>query len=84
MRPTLQIADDNAPNLFALGDVAETGANKAARPGMVQAKLVARNIVRLIEGKKEELETYTFDPPAIHMTLGIVSDHRYWWPAASP
>jgi apoptosis-inducing factor 2 len=73
VRQTLQIADDSAPNVFALGDVADTGANKAARPGTAQAKVVARNIVRLIEGKTEELETYTFDSPAIHLTLGIVS-----------
>ncbi|KAF8516081.1 FAD/NAD-P-binding domain-containing protein [Gautieria morchelliformis] len=71
VRPTLQIADDSTPNLFTLGDIAETGANKAARPGMVQAKIVARNIVRLIEGKGEELETYKFDPPEIHLTLGM-------------
>jgi NADH dehydrogenase FAD-containing subunit len=71
--PTLQIIDDSHPNIFALGDIADTGANKAARPGMVQAQVVARNIVRLIEGKAGELESYTYDPPAIHLTLGIVS-----------
>ena len=74
MRPTLQVSDSSAPNIFAVGDIAATGANKAARPGIAQAKVVARNIRRLIDGKAEELETYTFDPPGIHLTLGIVSD----------
>lgn len=92
VQPTLQIADSNVPNVFAVGDIADTGANKAARPGMVQANVVARNIVRLIERQSQNskgerdggresrtesgsgaLETYTFDAPAIHLTLGIVS-----------
>ena len=29
---TLQIADENYPNIFAIGDVANTGAHKAAKP----------------------------------------------------
>lgn len=71
--PTLQIADHASPNVFALGDIADTGANKAARPGNQQAELVARNIVRLIEGKGEDLDIYKYDTPAIHLSLGIVS-----------
>ncbi|EMC93590.1 hypothetical protein BAUCODRAFT_26843 [Baudoinia panamericana UAMH 10762] len=68
--PTLQISDHDHPNVFALGDIADTGAHKAARPGMGQAALVARNIMHLI--KKEPLEDYAAsDPPAIHMSLGI-------------
>ncbi|KAJ4476478.1 hypothetical protein C8J55DRAFT_517114 [Lentinula edodes] len=61
--PTLQIAspnDHNAtsnssytayPNVFALGDVAHTGAHKAARPGHFQSGVVTRNIQRLIQAK---------------------------------
>ena len=36
------------PHVFAIGDIADTGANKAARPGFAQAEIVARNIARLI------------------------------------
>lgn len=32
VKQTLQIDDDSLPNVFALGDVANTGAHKAARP----------------------------------------------------
>lgn len=57
--PTLQIdssderltgtAYPNYPNVFALGDVADTGAHKAARPGHFQSGVVTRNIQRLIK-----------------------------------
>ncbi|KAJ3807568.1 hypothetical protein F5876DRAFT_79574 [Lentinula aff. lateritia] len=61
--PTLQIASPNDhnstsnssytayPNVFALGDVAHTGAHKAARPGHFQSGVVTRNIQRLIKAK---------------------------------
>ncbi|KAJ8076640.1 hypothetical protein PM082_001063 [Marasmius tenuissimus] len=54
VKPTLQI-DCLAPydNVFAIGDVADTGAHKAARPGGVQAEIVARNIGMLIRAKKQ-------------------------------
>jgi apoptosis-inducing factor 2 len=29
---TLQISDERYPNIFAIGDVADTGAHKAAKP----------------------------------------------------
>lgn len=32
VKPTLQIKDEDLPHVFALGDVADTGAHKAARP----------------------------------------------------
>lgn len=73
MKPTLQVVDKNIPNIFAVGDIAETGANKAARPAMEQARLASRNILQLIQGRPAELENYTFSAPAIHLTLGIVS-----------
>ncbi|KAK1219114.1 hypothetical protein PQX77_018180 [Marasmius sp. AFHP31] len=55
VKPTLQI-DSLAPydNVFAIGDVADTGAHKAARPGGVQAEIVARNIGMLIRAKKRK------------------------------
>lgn len=38
-----------------------------------QAECAARNIVRLIEGQGSELESYTPPPPAIKVSLGLVS-----------
>ena len=70
--PTLQIQDPSLPNVFAIGDVAATGAHKAARPAGRQASLVVENIEHLL--KNETLENYEIiDPPAIHMSLGLVS-----------
>ncbi|RAO69147.1 uncharacterized protein BHQ10_005159 [Talaromyces amestolkiae] len=67
---TLQISDARYPNIFAIGDVAETGAHKAAKPGSKQAALVVRNIQHIISN--EPLEEYILsEPPGIHLTLGI-------------
>lgn len=37
-------------NIFALGDVAETGGPKMARAGLLQAEVVRSNILSLIAG----------------------------------
>lgn len=73
VRPTLQIADPQYPKVFALGDVADTGAGKAARPATVQAQIVAENIMSLIKAEDADLKEYKADPPAIHLSLGLVS-----------
>ncbi|TVY44383.1 Fe-regulated protein [Lachnellula occidentalis] len=57
VKPTLQlhsVAESNAQhhNMFSLGDVAETGGPKMARAGMVQADIVQRNILALINGRR--------------------------------
>ncbi|KIJ32823.1 hypothetical protein M422DRAFT_35703 [Sphaerobolus stellatus SS14] len=71
VKPTLQIADPKYPHIFAVGDIANTGAGKAARPAMEQVRVTAANINRLIAGEGEALETYSYGPDAIHLTLGI-------------
>lgn len=77
MKPTLQIVDHRYQNVFAVGDIAESGAAKAARPGSVQAALVADNIKRMIQdrpgGPKLDLQLYRSDPAGIHLSLGLVS-----------
>ncbi|WOO85719.1 Fe-regulated protein 8 [Vanrija pseudolonga] len=70
VQPTLQFKDPAYPNFFAVGDVADTGAHKAARPGAAQAAAAAQNILSLIEGKTPT-ETITVSPGGIHLTLGI-------------
>lgn len=73
VRPTLQFQDARYPNLFAVGDIADTGAHKAARPGGAQAAVAARNVLAMIEGR-EPKEEMVVDPASIHLTLGLVSD----------
>lgn len=72
VRPTLQLLNPQYPHIFALGDVADTGAPKAARPGMMQADVMVQNVLSLIEGKEAEKEIEV-GPAAIHLTLGLVS-----------
>lgn len=70
VRPTLQFADPAYPHLYALGDVADSGAHKAARPGMGQAVVTAKNILAMIQGQ-EPVEKVEISPAAIHLTLGL-------------
>ena len=75
VKPTLQIADAAFPNIFAFGDVADTGAPKMARATMIQSWVVADNIMSLIQGKAPAA-TYKSQRAidgAIKLTLGKVS-----------
>jgi apoptosis-inducing factor 2 len=70
VRRTLQLDGPDFPSIFAVGDVADTGAHKAARPGFGQASMVASNIMHLL--KDEPLDHYNVEGTgAIHLTLGI-------------
>lgn len=71
IRPTMQFLDQQYSNLFAVGDIADTGAQKAARPGSVQAAVIAKNIQAMIEGRSPK-EVFIKGPGAIHLTLGMV------------
>lgn len=70
VKPTLQLADPEYPHIFAVGDIADTGAHKAARPGAAQAAVLAKNVLSMVEGK-ELSEGITITPPALHITLGL-------------
>ncbi|KAH6847104.1 hypothetical protein B0I37DRAFT_374300 [Chaetomium sp. MPI-CAGE-AT-0009] len=70
VRPTMQFADARYPHLFAVGDIADSGAHKAAKPGMVQAAVAARNIASMVAGC-EAMEEMSVTPAAIHLTLGL-------------
>ncbi|KAJ5186116.1 hypothetical protein N7472_010956 [Penicillium cf. griseofulvum] len=70
VRSTMQFLDEQYSNMFAVGDIADTGAQKAARPGSAQAAVVAKNIQALIEGHAVE-DTFVKGPGAIHLTLGM-------------
>ncbi|KXT17517.1 hypothetical protein AC579_3203 [Pseudocercospora musae] len=67
---TLQLHDDTYHNIFAVGDIADTGLHKAAKPGAAQAKVIAKNILSLIQHRKAEAE-YEYSPRAIHLSLGL-------------
>ncbi|KAK1762978.1 FAD/NAD(P)-binding domain-containing protein [Phialemonium atrogriseum] len=73
VKPTLQVAASRAEhgNIFALGDVAETGGPKMARAGFMQAEVVCSNILSMINGE-EPAETYRpiAMEGAIKLTLG--------------
>ncbi|KAL4763449.1 uncharacterized protein BDW70DRAFT_131758 [Aspergillus foveolatus] len=70
IRPTMQFLDDKYPHLFAVGDIADTGLRKAARPGAAQAATVVKNILAMIEGR-QPVEEYPRAPAGIHLTLGL-------------
>ncbi|KAK0669175.1 hypothetical protein QBC41DRAFT_224525 [Cercophora samala] len=69
--PTMQI--EGCRNLFAVGDINDCGAHKAAKPGMVQAGVAARNIAALIRGEEAE-EKLVVAPASIHLTLGLTKN----------
>ncbi|KAF5022519.1 hypothetical protein F66182_5421 [Fusarium sp. NRRL 66182] len=71
--PTLQFADPGYSNLYACGDIADSKAHKAARPGAGQATVVAKNIAAMVEGKQPE-EHIKIEPPAIHLTMGLTKN----------
>ncbi|EEB94847.1 hypothetical protein MPER_06276, partial [Moniliophthora perniciosa FA553] len=57
VKPTMQIGGKSSipyPNVFAIGDVADTGAHKAARPGVAQAQVVALNIEKLMRASGKQ------------------------------
>ncbi|KAL5391428.1 hypothetical protein DPSP01_001296 [Paraphaeosphaeria sporulosa] len=72
VKPTLQVADDMFPRIFAFGDVAATGGTKMARAAIFQSEVVLDNIHKMIKGSKD-LSTYTPNvvfESAIKLTLG--------------
>lgn len=75
VKPTLQLQDQRYSHIFAVGDVADTGAHKAARPGAAQAAVVAKNIAAMIEGG-EANEVIQISPPGIHLSLGLVGSYQ--------
>jgi apoptosis-inducing factor 2 len=77
VKPTLQISDEsNAfPNIFALGDVAETGGPKMARACQAQAEVVLANILSIIKRRNPRTiyTPHSLIECAIKLTLGKVS-----------
>lgn len=74
VRPTLQLANTAYPTVFAIGDVADTKNQKAARRAVQHAHVVAENIGRLATGNSDvALSEYSQVPWKICISLGLVS-----------
>lgn len=75
--------NEDLSHIFAIGDVADTGAIQAGHTAYWQGEVAARNILRLIDreegraGRKEELEVYKPGLPSIKLTLGLVRDLKF-------
>ncbi|KAL8408898.1 hypothetical protein RB594_007362 [Gaeumannomyces avenae] len=72
--PTLQVADESLPNVFACGDVADTGtANPNGRAAVRQAEVVADNILAMATGggrPRAEYRAHWADG-VIKLTMGL-------------
>ncbi|GAA5949465.1 hypothetical protein JCM21900_000228 [Sporobolomyces salmonicolor] len=65
-------AEQLGGKVFAVGDIAESGTLKAARPAVAHAAIVAGNIAKLLEGKSaDSYETSTPYLAGIRLGLGI-------------
>ncbi|GAA5984009.1 hypothetical protein JCM5350_004990 [Sporobolomyces pararoseus] len=67
--------------IFAIGDIADTGAQKAARPAMQHSQVLARNILKLLSNEPSKFEAITIAPSAIHLTLGFTESVIFRNPA---
>ncbi|KAI0526732.1 hypothetical protein F5B22DRAFT_587328 [Xylaria bambusicola] len=73
VKPTLQLADDKLPNVYACGDVADTKTpNPNARSAMRQASIVAENILSVATGGKPRHKyENNWSDGVIKLTLGL-------------
>lgn len=71
--PTMQLADPRFAHIFALGDVADTGAQKSARAAFKQGLVASENIWRVHRKEAGALAEYKPESAGIHMSLGFVS-----------
>ena len=78
VKPTLQIEDAAFPNIFAMGDVADTGAPKMARSAIGQTGVVVNNILSLIRDRAPvaEYKSHRMVDAALKLTLGKASTPR--------
>ncbi|TPX19127.1 uncharacterized protein E0L32_011200 [Thyridium curvatum] len=80
VKPTLQVADDALPNVYACGDVAETKTpNPNSRAAMRQAEVAADNVISATRNKTPR---FTYTPEwangVIKLTLGLDRSITHW------
>ncbi|KAH7002286.1 hypothetical protein EDB80DRAFT_809219 [Ilyonectria destructans] len=75
VKPSLQIDNDEFPNIYACGDVADTKTpNPNGRSACLQADVASDNVLLAIRGKKPSFTFETsFADGIIELTLGLVS-----------
>lgn len=78
VRPTLQFQAAEYSHVFAAGDIADTGAQKAAKFGITQAGVVSRNIAALVAGQEPTAHVEIFSH-RIHVTMGLVSSFSFFY-----
>ncbi|SNX86822.1 related to AIF1 - mitochondrial cell death effector [Melanopsichium pennsylvanicum] len=85
--PTLQIKPSSPglkQHIFALGDIANSGAAKTVRSAMGQIDVISSNILTLIESKAQpnvELKQFTPGPSGIHLSLGLYESIKFGNPS---
>lgn len=72
IKPSLQIADDEYPRIYAAGDVIDAGSLKNGRSAMQQGQVVAQNIVRAIRGKSQIEYQQKWWEGLTKLTMGLV------------
>ncbi|KAJ9475679.1 Apoptosis-inducing factor 1 [Pseudozyma hubeiensis] len=87
VHPTLQISSSSSSNphpllhnMFALGDIADSGASKTVRAAFGQIEIVKSNILSLIN-REEKLKEFTPGPSGIHLSLGLYESIKFGNPA---
>ncbi|ETS61384.1 hypothetical protein PaG_04411 [Moesziomyces aphidis] len=82
VQPTMQVSTTAplARRMFALGDVANSGASKTVRAASGQIDVIKSNILALIQGNTQ-LQTFTPGPSGIHLSLGLYESIKFGNPA---
>ena len=72
----MQIADEGLPNVYALGDVAESAGPHMARAAEMQAGVIAGNLVAAIRGRvpSKVYKPLIMIEGALKLTMGKASD----------
>ncbi|EST08196.1 Pyridine nucleotide-disulfide oxidoreductase, NAD-binding domain protein [Kalmanozyma brasiliensis GHG001] len=80
VQPTLQIQSPHPTvlhkRIFALGDIADSGAAKTVRSAIGQIQTVKNNILALIQGA-QKLEHFNPGPSGIHLQLGLYESIKF-------
>eukprot|EP01117_Protostelium_nocturnum_P017485 TRINITY_DN7114_c0_g2_i1.p1 TRINITY_DN7114_c0_g2~~TRINITY_DN7114_c0_g2_i1.p1 ORF type:complete len:395 (-),score=121.91 TRINITY_DN7114_c0_g2_i1:32-1216(-) len=72
VKETLQMNSEDLEHMFAIGDSARTGATKTGNAGWYQAEIASKNILSLIQSRKNPvLENYKPGTPQIKITIGL-------------
>ncbi len=74
VKPTMQIMDDSLPNVYAIGDVTESGVTSPnGRLAAVQGMVAASNILQAMRGEEpRNVFTPHWALQFILLTLGLV------------